>query len=259
MFSMFHDVLGSLHAYEKGWIQGLEVDFGSEGIYFNESRGPNWWCYYCEPIVLGEKKNIRVATYDNIKNIPKHGFWDSWKREFWTTRTEANILLNKYIRFLPHILEKMENFSNSYFTNSFVIGIHYRGTDWFPGNSYPRISYESFAQSVREIIKSTGNAEYLLFVATDEQPFLDFMKIEFPDHLCFQENAFRSKGQNAPIHLDPTYDPSKQGEEAILDSLLLSKAQIFIGTNSNLSRWVTILNPNIPVIDLSGRLRVLPD
>jgi hypothetical protein len=251
MFSMFSDVLGLLNAYEQGKVNGLEIDFGKGGVYFSEHSGDNWWMYYCEPIQLGSKKHTLKGTFGDVPNLPE--------REFWGTRKQAYQIIQKYIRFKPYILEKVERFSGKYFDRNVVIGVHYRGTDWFTENAFTFLDYSVFAKEVQKTIQALGNpTHFQIFIATDEKGFIEYMGKMFPNHICYLQDNYRSSDK-IPLHKDSRYNPAKQGEEAILDCLLLSKSDYFIGTCSNLSQWALMLNPEMHGKDLTNKIRWLSE
>ncbi len=246
MFSMFSDVLGLLNAYEQGKVCGLEIDFGKEGVYFSEENGENWWMYYCEPIQLGSKIHTLKGVLGEVPNLPE--------REFWSNRSQAHQIIQKYIRFKPHILEKVERFSEKHLAGNVVIGVHYRGTDWFSENEFSLLDYSAFAKEVQRTLQTLGNpTNYQVFIATDETGFVKHMEKMFPGHICYVKENYRTSDK-VPLHKDTRYNPAKQGEEAILDCLLLSKSDYFIGTCSNLSQWALMLNPEMPAKDLTNKI-----
>ena len=52
MFGMCNYILSLLSAYERKSIDKLKIDFEDKGVFYEESRGPNWWNYYFEPLDL---------------------------------------------------------------------------------------------------------------------------------------------------------------------------------------------------------------
>lgn len=103
---------------------------------------------------------------------------------------------------------------------------------------------------IQNYIDSHNLQTFKLFVATDEQLFLTYIENAFPN-LVISHNASRS-ADGTPLHLGRSdINPYQQGEDAIIDCLLLSKGDILIRTSSNLSAWSSYFNPYIPVIDLS--------
>ncbi len=241
LFSMMTDVVAILNAYEKGAITGVEIDFGAEGLYYEPSEGPNWWLYFCEPLKKGTPRRVVRGCYGQIPGVPPY--------QFFTTREEVHSLIEKHIRFKPDICVSVETFCKAHFTKSYTVGVHYRGTDWCPDNKYPQISYAAFGDEVERLAQ--GHPSFQIFVATDEQPFLDYMQSRFGEQVTFQEGAYRSQGRVA-LHTDPHNNQCKQAREAIIDCLLLSRTDAFVGTRSNLSRWASFFNPSIPYICLDA-------
>lgn len=243
LFSMFSDVLALVDSYDQGIFQGIEVDFGEEGLYWVNNYGPNWWSYYCEPIILGEKRNIHKGTYDHLPNIVN--------RYYYKSREEANRLIQKYFRFRPYLLQEVEEFVASHFADNYVIGVHYRGTD-APG----KLPYEVYINKMQQIISELNTDNYKIFVATDDELFINFIDQKFPNKVCYQQGILRSEN-NQPLHFNAHYDLYLQGKEALMDCLLLSKSSCLVLSYSNLSLWAAIINPYIPAIDLSKSLQIL--
>ena len=99
-------------------------------------------------------------------------------------------------------------------------------------------------------IKQRPLETYRIFVATDEHDFLKFIKEAFPGKVISIEMDRSIDG--SPIHMNAR-DPFLQGEQALIDALLLSKTQVLIRTQSNLSLWSSYFNPTLPVITLNQR------
>ncbi len=243
LFNMFSMVLGLLHIYDQGELAGAKVDFKDQGLYYDAAYGPNWWQYYFEPIELGSAIG---ATY--IVSTTDHHCHLSCQGEFNMTRERAGYLLQKYVQPKPHIQQKIKEFKQKYFGSAYVIGIHYRGTD--KSSEAPRVPYEQVKEEVSRYLKKFKNRKVKIFVATDEQAFLDYMKREFIN-VVYLEDSIRSD-TGFPVHLlfNQNY---KKGEDAVLDCLLLSKCNMLIRTSSSLSLFSTYFNPNMRVVELNHR------
>jgi hypothetical protein len=87
-----------------------------------------------------------------------------------------------------------------------------------------------------------------IFVATDEEPFLEFMQKKFPGKVAAID-AIRSKN-GAPIHTSAR-NGYKKGEDALIDCILLSKCSKLYKMASNLSDVSMRFNPFVPVIHLN--------
>jgi len=243
LFSMFSDVLALVDSYDRGLFQGIEVNFGDEGLYWVKNYGPNWWSYYCEPICLGEKKNVCKGEYSQLPNMVS--------RYYYKDRREAYQLIQKYFRFRPYLMQEVEEFVSTQFSGHYVIGVHYRGTD-APG----RLSYKDYIDEIQKTLSELSTDNYKIFVATDDEYFIDFLLQKFPEKVCFQKGILRSK-TNQPLHFDRNYDLYLHGKEALVDCLLLSKSSCLILSFSNFSLWAAILNPYIPAKDLSKSLPIV--
>lgn len=234
MFSEFNDVLMLLDHYEQGLYAGIEVDFGTSGLYYDPNYGPNWWQYYCEPIKIGKKAKSR------IRDVAFQGV-------VYTPHDRANYLIQKYIHIKPHVQDKIDDFVEKYFSSPFIVGIHYRGTDKVTES--PRIPYENAVAKLNEYINYYKISNYKIFVATDEIEFLNYIQSLFHDKVIYNVDAIRSN-DGKPVHINVDDDHYKLGEDALIDSVLLSKTNLLIRTHSHLSFWSTLLNPSIHCIVL---------
>lgn len=239
MFGVWMDVLAMVHCHEKGFYHGMEVNFEKGGYYYDEAHGDNWWTYYCEPIKVGDKNNVHHVMGDP----PGHPGWI----ERILTRHQAKAYIEKYIRIKPYIMDKVTQFQINNFIGYYVITLHYRGTDKFYHDSR-EVPYSDVARQVDKVIKERVGDQYKIFIATDEQRFLDYMVQRYGDSVCFND-AMRSNN-NQPVHINNT-NPYQQGLEAVMDVLLLARGHYLIRTTSNLSRWSTFFNPDIPVFELN--------
>ncbi len=247
MFSIFNDVLALVDGYERGCYKAVEVNFEKEGLYFSPQYGENWWLYYCEPICVGAKQQ------EILRLIGDTSLSRQWDIERKMHRRRAKLLIDRYIKPRREIIDKVEEFERQNFTGRFVISVHYRGTDKI--SEAPRISYKKAADTVESVIQKISASEpWTIFIATDEELFLEYMRLIFgTDHICFRKETTRSFRDDGPIHLNRENDPYKIGEDAIMDCLLLARGDHLVRTSSNLSLWATYFNPDMPVTELSRR------
>jgi len=244
MFHVFDCVCNLIRCYEVGNCRGIEVNFGTHGVYYEPSHGKNWWSYYCKPIRFGQEINVKAVSGG--------GSYINFLRKK-TVRKEIFNLVQRYIHIKEHIKTKIDIFEKENFKNSFVISVHYRGTDKIA--EAPYVSYEKVSEEVVKVLKKSGDKKYKIFVATDEQAFLDYMINLFGDRVCYYKDAIRSTN-GIPVHLDKKLDHYKCGEDALVDCILLSRGNFLIRSSSNLSRWSTYFNPNIPVVELNTRYNI---
>lgn|GEM_PF-1940907 len=244
MFSVFNYVVGCLDLFEQEVYGGISLDFGQRGLYYDQAKGTNWWSYYCEPIFAGKEGNkVTHSIWGDAARIIYHTECDLPKERVYE-------LINKYIQFKPDVLEAVDQFCKEYFFTRPVIGVHYRGTD--KESEAKRVAYAAIKGHVNRYIDENALDDFLIFVATDEELFVDYMIEQFPEHIIFIPAERSTDG--TPLHLS-TKKPYQQGFESLLDCILLSKTDFLIRTSSNLSLWSTYLNPKLPNIVLNQRHR----
>jgi len=242
MFSAFDDVFDLIKRYELGQYKGIEVDFEEWGLYYEPSHGKNWWSYYFKPICFGKKNNIKNIKYPTF---PKYIIFSQTEN---ITRREIFNSVQKYFKIKSHVQKKIDALAKELFKDFFVISVHYRGTD--KTIEAPAVPYEKVSEEILRVMKNHGHKKYRIFVATDEQDFLNYIISVFGDIVCYNKDALRSTN-GKPVHTNKKLNRYKAGEDAVIDCILLSKGDILIRTSSNLSRWSTYFNPRIPVIKLN--------
>jgi hypothetical protein len=243
-FCSYQAVIGFLNFCEQEKPTGFRVFF-EMGLYFDPAVGPNWWEYYFEPIEVGKPTENTVIEHpgDMIKSY--------WNTEAISTisRERAAELIRKYIKVKRPMQEAIDQFVRANFDGHYVIGIHYRGTD--KSSEAVRVPYERVRGEVMKYAMEHPN--YKVFVATDEQGFVSYMKSQFGSNVCCI-NAHRSNDIGTPVHHkdgNPVSNPCPLGEEAVMDCYLLAKSDVMIRTFSNLSSSAANINPNLPVVNLN--------
>ena len=243
MFHNFNIVLGCLAIYDANPYLSLQIDFKDQGLYYNAKYGNNWWSYYFEKTYYPARiSSVKRAAIKVLKDEEKAELGNSM--HFYGQKEKAHELIVKYLRVKPEILQKVHKFSLQYLQAPFVIGVHYRGSDkWLESNF---VSYTQMIDRVVECIHDHPDA--VVFVSTDEQGFLDAIQQVLPNQVVFTQSA-RSQ-DNKPLHYN-TEDGYIQGKEALIDCLLLSKSDLLIRTNSNLSAVSAFFNPKMKVINVN--------
>lgn len=241
MFASFGTVLGALHLYETGQIQGFHIDMRS-GPYVDEDRGPNWWEYYYLPIHLGSPDLPKhYCSAEDVANLAGIGFH--------LDRGYAYALIQKHIRIKLEFEHEIALYYAINFAPYFVIGIHHRGTDKVL--EWPLVAYEKTTQCLLNVIGTLHNnqqAQLRIYVATDDQFFLNYLIGLFPSLVLY--NSFVRSADGTPLHYSEHLFSSnyQKGREALLDCALLSKCHILIRPSSScFSLIATFFNPYMPV------------
>ena len=157
-------------------------------------------------------------------------------------RETGAALVARHVRLLPHLQAKADAYVRDNFGDAFVIGVHYRGTDKW--QDAPRVPYDEIRATIQRVAQSAGTAQYKIYLASDEQAFVDYMLDAYADRVMFRD-MFRSI-DGRPIDVVNQDSNHRKGEDAVLDCVLLSKTQYLIRTASNLSLCSTLFNPTLP-------------
>lgn len=246
LFAEFAAVLGLLDHFEaqRRFYAGVAVRFGNRGLYYEPAAGENWWEYYFEPLPAGAMENAAPVRYVNA--YEHVAFTQHATRTM--SRARGHSLIRRHVRVRKALASRVDTYAREHFGDARVIGVHYRGTD--KSAEAPRVRYEDVLASVHAQVDAAGSARCRVFVATDEQAFLDRMLKQFGKELIYCD-AFRSI-DGAPAH-GGAADPRKRGEEAVVDCLLLARCNYLIRTPSNLGLCTTFFNPRIETSLLSVR------
>lgn len=250
-FEQFLIAIAALQLYEEGEFAGVHIDYETSGTYYDKEHGPNWWSYYFEPVKVGNKqKAYLLKTYNASElkiDLPRHA-------EFTIPRSRANKLISKYIEVKTHVQQKVDAIVADLFGQGKVIGVHYRGTDKYTED--PLAPYELVVSHIEAaIIHFTSlneEKDLRIFVATDQQDFLEYIKTIYPSMIICYADAIRSI-DDSPVHLSNISTSYKKGEDALIDCLLLSKCDYLIKTSSNLSLCAAYFNPEMPMIHATSR------
>ncbi len=245
LYAQFTVILGLLEHCEA-WAQvyaGARVDFEDQGLYYDAAFGRNSWEYFFEPIDMGRESQAgerRIGLREQYRFA---------QRGEDMPRPSAHALISRHIHPKPHVQRKVDSFVRAHFAECHVIGIHYRGTDkWIES---PRVPYEEVCAAVRSAIAAIESDRYRLFVATDEQGFLDCMLNVFGNKVTFWDTRRSVDGTPNWVDGENNY---KKGEDAVIDCLLLSQCQQLIRTASSLGYCATLFNPAVPVVLVSRTL-----
>lgn len=245
MFSYCCLVLGHLYLFDSNKYTGINeliIDFAEKGVYYDPNHGRNWWEYYFKQTGTLTNKSRYTTDIESGK---------AWLIRRQLSRKVAASLVKKYIMLNDKMQSAVATFVANNFKGHYVLGVHYRGTD--KSREAERVEYPDALVAIAARIAplQAAKTDYRIFVATDEQPFLDLMRTTYPDRVIAID-AFRSSDSSNVHHSGN--NPYKLGEEAVLDAYLLAKCDFLIRTSSNLSLWSTYVNPDLPVIMLNHRV-----
>jgi hypothetical protein len=177
-------------------------------------------------------------------------------------RERASRIIEQFIRPRDYLLQKVEAFFAGSMKDGDTIGVHVRGTDAVSTaetRSYRRgsLSLQRYAKTVQELLDRRNDAQ--IFVATDDEASLDFFRESFGERVIAYDSVRHTGGAAAgtgPLGcIMPAYiaadrrRAAQNGEDAVVEYLLLSRCAWLVHNGSSLARTVLLNNPALPHVN----------
>jgi hypothetical protein len=218
----------------------------TDKIYLDCQRGPNWLHYYFDRAnpITSEEIARRVRYTKKITAIQDMGLPAGPRMSL----DDGARLLYKYLRLKPHITTMVDDFWKTFSLSGPVVGVHYRGTD--KTSEAPRVSWDHCLNVLENYLRNDPTIQ-AVFVASDEQAFIDFIKKSMVNVLVFSHDDHYRSLDGRPVHTATDGGGYEKGEDALVNALLLSKCSTLIRTTSMLSACASLFNPDLKVILLN--------
>ena len=237
-------------------IESIDDTFNSWQYYFKQVSNYNLKEVY-------QSKNV-VFSRDDFHH--KMSYRIHLDKNFENFKNREISIKEKYTDFL-------KNFMNTHNLNDKkILGIHFRGTSYKTSRGHILPATESqLKKHIDEILKKENHDK--IFLCTEETKYLNFLKRQYPNKLLYL-NAYRSNKNDAFLKYERKNHRYLLGDEAIKDTLILSKCssllfvrsniinaanyfsekeqnmyEIFNGFNSRnqfIARWLWFLKKNLP-------------
>lgn len=182
-----------------------------------------------------------------------------WDDPSETLRRQAKAVIDGFIRPRTYILQKMDGFFERHMAGHYVIGVHARGTD-----ATSKREVRSFRQGSLVLTRYVAEIERLreqhpqakILVASDERSSLHYLSQAFPGRVIAYDTVRHQSGEAAglgptgwimPAYISGDRDlAAKNGEDAVIEYLLLSRCEYLIHNGSSLARTVLLNAPRMP-------------
>jgi hypothetical protein len=181
-------------------------------------------------------------------------------------RRAAKSILDSYVRPRPFVLRKAKDYFARHMAGHYVIGVHARGTDATSPQEVRAFRQGSlvlsrYAAEIERILEIQPRAK--IFVASDEQSSLNHLTAAFPHRVIAYDSIRHQDGEAAgqgptgwimPAYIAGDRDvAAKNGEDAVIDYLLLSRCHYLVHNGSSLARTVLLNAPELPHINTHRR------
>ena len=195
---------------------------------YSDREGSNWWDYHFLPLSARiDAPALELSPF----SLTRMGL----PNLFEMSPTRAHELIGKYIRLQPGITQKIESVLQKEFQGHYIIGVNYNKQNT---KLQPDIPYEEFFAKIKTQIELNAHRSYKIFLITQDAQFFDKIQELFSPIICMYHPA--QKGLSFAEH----------EELQLIESILLSKSNIVIGSSSELLKLTSQFNPDMPIIKL---------
>jgi hypothetical protein len=255
------------------YFEPLDAEFPADAVpdavrsalreRFPDFRDPGFW------LDRGTWASSNFGDHPRLKGrtlaIP-HG----WQDPDAATRGRAASLIRAHLRPRNYIAERVDAFHGRHMKGHAVIGVQIRGTDAVSASEdrahrKDSLVLENYRREVERRLASAPGAR--LFVATDEERSLEFMKDSFGERVIHCDSLRHAVGEAAgrgPTgSLMPAYvardrrDAARNGEDAVVEYLLLARCSLLVHNGSSLARTVLLTDPSLPHVNTHRKSRLL--
>lgn len=260
LFAIFMYVLDHIaYATDQGYVPVLDSKryhwLYQEKEKVNGTKDP--WKYYFQPI----SKNW-ISTFIDKNVIYGAVKFPRYKGIYYYRDKEKNVLPDKeqirylhglkdrYIHFVPAILDELEEAAETLRKFKRVLGIHVRGTDMnTAGKQHPIPTKETKNFDRVDAILKKHELDGI-FLCTDEEEIVDIFQEYYGDKVLVTDAVRQKKDRHVGVHMDKnlgedrTHHKYLLGKEVLKDMYLLSKCNVLLCGASNVAYAAIIYNNN---------------
>ena len=214
-----------------------EVGYFVDGIFFVSSH-------------FGDHPRLAGAT------LPIPYQWDDPNDAL---RREAKIVVDDFVRPRDYIVRKVDEFFTRHLAGRYLIGVHARGTD-ATSKQEPRsfrkgsLVLPRYVLEIERLLEREPGAK--IFVASDDQASVDYLADAFGSRVITYDSIRHQGGEPAgrgpsgwimPAYIAGDRDAAaKNGEDAVIEYILLSRCDYLVHNGSSLARTVLLNSPTLP-------------
>jgi hypothetical protein len=179
-------------------------------------------------------------------------------------RQRASEIIRQFVRPRREILDIVDVFYADKMQGRFNLGVHIRGTDARVDKKSLRgqvLNVTRYEECIRELLRRYSDAQ--IFVASDEEFLVATMRELFGPRVIatsayrHQEGEWLGRGPTGwtmPAYVVKDRETAaRNGEEAVIDYLLLARCDWLVHNGSSLARTALLKVPDMPVTSLVER------
>ena len=135
-------------------------------------------------------------------------------------------------------------------TKNKILGIHFRGTDMRISPNHPTPPYCLQMINKIQFCKNKYNINKI-FLVTEDLNNYNFLKKKFGEDII-SINNFRSNKTKVFSQGIRSHHRYKMGEEALINSYLLSSCSVVVSSQTGISDFAKFINPNLNLIKINN-------
>ena len=238
LFSLYSSVLCHLHLADRHRLIPV-VDFANFATEYNDAQftgSMNAWEYYFCPVSDFELREVYSSKNVILSSI---GYPQGYPMSV-TGMPELQAVSAKYIRVLPDIWAQALRCYETDIKSHHVLGVHFRGQEMrtAPGHWFPPTKTQ-MVEAIRRAIATGGFNR--IFIVTEDAGYLEFLRRQF-GQLIIASDHYRTFGANAYRIYPRQTHKYRLGREILVDTIILSLCNGFIGCTSNVAEGAIFLN-----------------
>lgn len=173
-------------------------------------------------------------------------------------KKEAKAVIDSFVRPRAYILQKVDDFFEKHMVGHDVIGVHARGTDAislqeFRPHRHASLVLSKYVAQIERLLDTRPKAK--IFVASDDQSSVNYLTEAFGSRVItyasIRHQGGEAAGQGPTGWIMPAYIAgdhhlaAQNGEEAVVEYLLLSRCDHLVHNGSSLARTVLLNVPEL--------------
>lgn len=241
LFACFYCILYGVYICEMEDISPV-IFLGDKHLYYESEKGNNVFEYYYKKghsIVEKEIINLPTIVVSNPAKFLK------WCRISTFEKRVSNLIILKYFKLRSEIKTALSEFKKANFSQSKILGVHYRGTDKI--TEYALVEFKEYESKIRIALESKLFDK--IFFCSDELKLRARVKKKFGDKVVIYETAAKyhrsSENHELGIHFTQS-TPFLAGQDALIECYILSQCNALLSSSrSSMSLFATFINPNL--------------
>jgi hypothetical protein len=260
MFSVVNDLVAHFHEADK---EGYKINpMWIASPYKTEKSEEDAFLYFFEPLTDINTNDHVVSELESFAFHPKNLITPRCNGNLALPikRKEVNKIIEKYIKLIPPINQKIDKFKEKYFTEN-ILGLHIRGKGRKDGGSeklremgdlIDGVPYNLYFKKVDEYIATHPSCK--IFLCSDSQIVIDHCKGVYEERIITYDSTRSLDGE---MHLNHKYNDMKYklGEDVLIEAYLLSMTNYLVHGNSNVTNYVLCKNSKLKNFYIYGNAK----